>query len=146
VQDDIVPLGDDPATLETAVTELESIGIEGVATHALATGRVLPARYRRARWEDLAVHADLPVVLDVRRHEEFEEGHLTGAVHIPLHDLEQRIHEVPPGEVWVHCRSGYRAGAAASLLQRAGRAVVHLDDDWDRVPGLGLSVSGALAA
>ncbi len=34
---------------------------------------------------------------------------------------------------WVHCRSGYRAGIAASLLQRAGRTVVHLDDRWDRV-------------
>lgn len=145
-QDDIVLLGDDPATLETAVRELESIGIEGVATHALAAGRTLPARYRRARWEDLAVHADLPVVLDVRRLDEFEEGHLTGALHIPLHELEQRIHELPPGEVWVHCRSGFRAGAAASLLQRAGRSVVHLDDDWDRVPGFRLPVSGALAA
>jgi hydroxyacylglutathione hydrolase len=151
-QDDIVLLGDDPATLDAAVRELESIGIEGVATHALAAGRRLPARYRRARWEDLAVHAvhavpaDLPVVLDVRRRDEFEAGHLTGAVHIPLHELEQRLDELPPGEVWVHCRSGFRAGAAASLLQRAGRTVVHLDDDWDRVAEARLTVSGALAA
>jgi rhodanese-related sulfurtransferase len=27
----------------------------------------------------------------------------------------------------VHCNSGYRAGVAASLLQRAGRDVVHID-------------------
>src|SRR6266496_5951022 len=32
-----------------------------------------------------------------------------------------RIGEVPPGEVWVHCLSGYRAVIAASLLQAAGR-------------------------
>jgi hydroxyacylglutathione hydrolase len=29
--------------------------------------------------------------------------------------------------VWVHCESGYRSGVAASLLQRAGRDVVHVD-------------------
>ena len=145
-QDDIVLLGDEPTTLAEAVRELESIGIEGVATHALQPGARADERYRRARWEDLAALTDPPVVLDVRRHDEFDEGHLTGALHIPLHELEQRLSELPDAEVWVHCRSGFRAGSAASLLQRAGRRVVHLDDDWDRVPDLHLPVSGALAA
>lgn len=145
-QDDIVLLGDDPATLADAVRELESIGIEGVATHALQPGHRMSASCRRARWEDLAARADRPVVLDVRRHDEFEAGHLTGAVHIPLHELEQRLTELPDAEIWVHCRSGFRAGTAASMLQRAGRPVVHLDDEWDRVPDVHLPVSGALAA
>jgi len=51
-------------------------------------------------------------------------------VHIPLHDLERRRAEVPDGEVWVHCASGYRASLAASLLDRAGRTVVAIDDEW----------------
>jgi rhodanese-related sulfurtransferase len=38
--------------------------------------------------------------------------------------------EVPSGEVWVHCASGYRAALAASLLDRAGRTVVAVDDEW----------------
>ncbi|GAA1476033.1 MBL fold metallo-hydrolase [Nocardioides aestuarii] len=145
-QDDIVLLGDEPGAIAAAVRELESIGIEGVATHALAPGHRMPAGYRRARWEDLAALGDPPVVLDVRRHDEFDAGHLTDARHIPLHELEMRIPELPDGEIWVHCRSGFRAGTAASLLQRAGRAVVHLDDDWDRVPAVHLSVDGAAAA
>jgi hydroxyacylglutathione hydrolase len=40
--------------------------------------------------------------------------------------------------VWVHCATGYRASIAASMLDRAGRRVVLVDDDWarskDRVP------------
>lgn len=40
---------------------------------------------------------------------------------------------LPSGEIWVHCRSGRAAGVAASLFQRLGRAVVHIDDTWDRV-------------
>jgi hydroxyacylglutathione hydrolase len=71
------------------------------------------------------------VVLDVRRDDEWAEGRIPKAVHIPLHDLEARMDEVPPGEVWVHCASGYRAAIAASLLDRAGRTVVLVDDDWD---------------
>jgi rhodanese-related sulfurtransferase len=32
--------------------------------------------------------------------------------------------------VWVHCAAGFRAGIAASLLQRAGRDVVLIDDNF----------------
>lgn len=55
------------------------------------------------------------------------------AVHIPLPDLPQLLGDVPPGAGWVHCGSGYRAAAASSLLQRAGRQVVHIADA-DRLP------------
>jgi len=70
------------------------------------------------------------VVLDVRRDEEWAEGRIDGATHIALPDLEKRLGELPDGEVWVHCSSGYRAAIAASILARAGRAVVAIDDDW----------------
>jgi rhodanese-related sulfurtransferase len=45
----------------------------------------------------------------------------------------------------VHCRSGYRAGIAASILQRMGRSVVHVDDDWDRVGELSIPTTGLAA-
>jgi hydroxyacylglutathione hydrolase len=46
--------------------------------------------------------------------------------------LQSRIRDVPGRghEVWVHCTSGYRAAIAASLLDRAGRTVVAVNDDW----------------
>ncbi|WP_107248177.1 rhodanese-like domain-containing protein [Carbonactinospora thermoautotrophica] len=46
------------------------------------------------------------VVLDVRRNLEWAQAHIEDAVHIPLHKLLTRIHEVPEGEVWVHCQAG----------------------------------------
>ncbi len=70
------------------------------------------------------------VVLDVRRDDEWAEGHMPTAVHVPLHDLADRVGDVPDGAVWVHCASGYRAALAASLLDRAGRTVIAVDDDW----------------
>ena len=70
-------------------------------------------------------------VLDVRRDDEWADGHIEGALHIPLHDLEERLAELPRTELWVHCASGYRAAIAASLLDRAGHVVVAIDDDWE---------------
>ena len=81
-----------------------------------------------------------PVVLDVRRQLEWAEEHIAGAAHIPLHELPGRAFaEVPAGEVWVHCQSGYRALAAASLLAAQGRQVISVDDDFGNAqprPGL----------
>jgi hydroxyacylglutathione hydrolase len=81
------------------------------------------------------------VILDVRRPDEWQAGHLAGAVHIPFWELERRSGELPEGEVWVHCASGFRASIAASLLDRAGRGVVYVDDDWERAARQGLPVT-----
>jgi hydroxyacylglutathione hydrolase len=83
------------------------------------------------------------VLLDVRRDAEWKSARISGAVHIPLHELPSRVAEIPAGQVWVHCQGGYRASVAASLLDAAGRDVVLIDDDLSaRVAG----ISGARAA
>nr|WP_303708879.1 rhodanese-like domain-containing protein [Kutzneria buriramensis]WKX06480.1 rhodanese-like domain-containing protein [Kutzneria buriramensis] len=61
------------------------------------------------------------MVLDVRRDSERAAGHIEGSVHIPIHQLHQRIGEIPQGMVWVHCAGGMRAGIAASLLDPHNR-------------------------
>ena len=71
------------------------------------------------------------VVLDTRRTLEWAGGHLPMAIHVPLHRLQERMEDVPNGELWVHCASGYRSSIAASLLARAGRDVVLIDDSFD---------------
>jgi rhodanese-related sulfurtransferase len=159
--DDIVLLTDTPEVLEPALRQLAALGIDDVGTHLLgaddATATAgtpsLSAQYRRADWAAFrdasrigAVTRRRPVVVDVRQLDEWRDGHLPGALHLPLHELEQSIHRLPPGELWVYCRSGYRAGIAASLLHRAGRHVVHLDDRWDRVGELHIEVVPAAAA
>ncbi|MDQ2788609.1 MAG: rhodanese-like domain-containing protein, partial [Actinomycetota bacterium] len=88
--------------------------------------------------------ADLPpaeVVLDVRLGTEWDASHIQGAVHVPLPELPHRLGEVPPGTVWVHCGSGYRATAAASLLARAGRTVVVVDDSFGDAESAGVPLT-----
>jgi len=142
-QDDIVLLADSPTVLEPALRDLAGIGIDGVGTHVLRADAVLRASYRRSDWAGFrAADPRVPrVVIDVRRADEWAQGHLASAVHLALHELEARAGEIPAGEVWVHCRSGYRAGIAASILHRLGRDVVHVDDTWERVGELAIPTS-----
>jgi rhodanese-related sulfurtransferase len=65
---------------------------------------------------------DGAVVVDVRDSAEFSAGHLTGAKHIPVGDIAQRISDIPAGKpVLVYCATGTRSGKAASALKKAGR-------------------------
>ena len=71
------------------------------------------------------------VVLDVRGTAEFEAGHVPGALHIPHTRLLQRHRELPTNRpILVHCRSGARAAAAVSLLQRLGIEAVDVNDEF----------------
>jgi hydroxyacylglutathione hydrolase len=143
-------LADDPVQLADARRQLSRIGVDGVGEAVLAEVVAAAARgsYRRAGFADLAVilaspanSPDTPgvLVLDVRNDQERAESHLPGSRHIPLHQLTARVDELPTRqEIWVHCVSGYRASIAASLLERSGRLVVHVDDHLDQARSLGL--------
>ncbi|PXY25936.1 MBL fold metallo-hydrolase [Prauserella endophytica] len=131
-------LGETSEQVADAQRELARIGIDRL--EAAATGDVRKwagddelRSFPTGCFADLAQvrHHRPVVVLDVRRQQEWDEGHLEGAVHIPLHELLERMDDVPDGEVWVHCKSGYRAAIAASLLDAAGRRVVSVNDDYD---------------
>jgi hydroxyacylglutathione hydrolase len=142
-------LGETAEQVAAAQRELVRIGIEPAA-HAAGNpadwaGDKPLAAYPRATFADLdQVRHHRPIVLlDVRRALEWKHAHLPGAVHIPLHDLPQRLDDVPAGEVWVHCGAGYRASIAASLLQATGRRVVHIDDEFTRAVEHGMTANTA---
>ena len=154
----IVLLANSEARLSEARRDLARIGIDRLAGATLGvqtmSGQDVRS-YPRRRWEDLqASYADdggLPEgvgVLDVRQRSEYDAGHLRGAVSVPVQDVVGAAERIPHGTVWVHCRSGYRASVAASLLCAAGRRVVLVDDDWERAAEIGLRVEpgSAMAA
>jgi rhodanese-related sulfurtransferase len=82
------------------------------------------------------------IVLDVRRQDEYDAARIRGAVNIPIHELPRRVDDVPDGEVWVHCESGYRASVAASILDAAGRRLVAIDDSFENAEKVGLHLAG----
>jgi molybdopterin/thiamine biosynthesis adenylyltransferase/rhodanese-related sulfurtransferase len=64
-----------------------------------------------------------PLLLDVREPDEWQEGHLPGAVHVPRGNLESRIEALLPErdrEIIVYCASGNRSAFAAKTLAELG--------------------------
>jgi glyoxylase-like metal-dependent hydrolase (beta-lactamase superfamily II)/rhodanese-related sulfurtransferase len=60
------------------------------------------------------------VVVDVRESGEFAEGHVRGAIHVPLGQISARAGELPRGVPLVaYCGHGERASSAVSLLEHA---------------------------
>ena len=145
-------IGEDTDQILDARRELSRIGVDNVTGSATADIRTFAeetplSSYRVADFADLAeVHGvDDLTVLDVRQAGEFADSHVAKAINIPLHELIARLDEVPRGQVWVHCGSGYRASIAASLIESADRTVVLVDDQFDNaaVADLTRCASGA---
>jgi hydroxyacylglutathione hydrolase len=64
---------------------------------------------------------EAPLIVDVRTAREWNSGHIEGALHIPLGDLQSRASEIPRDRrIATMCEGGYRSALAASILERAG--------------------------
>lgn len=141
-----ITLAGSHSVVEQAIRDLSRIGIDspdaamGEGPNDLAP--LAPtSSYPRVDWASfLAERPGEDVVLDVRRADEYQASHIDGAVNIPLHEVLSRMDEVPEGPVWVHCGSGYRAGVAASLLQRAGKDPVHVDAPFAHAEATGVAL------
>lgn len=138
-------IAETPEDITDAQRQLVRIGIDRPDGAAVGSPRALAANgglrsYPTASFAELAT-ARGAVVLDVRRDDERAQSHIPNSVHVPLHSLEGRMGELPEGRLWVHCASGYRASIAASLLDRAGRDVVLVDDDFDNAKDITVSES-----
>lgn len=98
---------------------------------------------RKELWRRLK-SKDKLVVLDVRPYEEYEAGHIPGAVSIPLEELKKRIKELPRSkQIVAYCRGPLCALApeATRYLKSKGYKVTRLADgapDW-AAAGLPLS-------
>ncbi len=84
------------------------------------------------------------VVLDVRPSEEYEAGHIAGAVSVPLDDLKGRIATFPEGALVVaYCRGPYcvMAPQALEMLRREGFEARRLEDGFPEWRQAGLPVT-----
>jgi hydroxyacylglutathione hydrolase len=138
VLDDDTPIGLVAEThdqIDTAVRRLLRIGYDDVVCH-LEGGLSAWEKSGRAYDTIPAVHADELVrrieeqddfiLVDVRTDEEWEEGHLPGAVHAFLGELPGNIDLPESARVTTFCGSGARAIIAASILKRSGWS--HVED------------------
>jgi rhodanese-related sulfurtransferase/DNA-binding transcriptional ArsR family regulator len=87
--------------------------------------------------------AGVVTVLDVRPSDEFNLGHLPGAVNIPLRDLEARLAEIDPShEIVAYCRGPYcvLSYEAVAALRTKGFKARRLEDGFPEWRAAGLPV------
>jgi hydroxyacylglutathione hydrolase len=128
----IVVIADDEAGAHEAVVRLARVGLESVHGHLDGgvaawdrAGFPLVARPQitvdELRWR----RREIPTlqVVDVRRKGEYVDGHVPGAVNVPLDRLERDAGRLDPARpTAVICAGGYRSSAATSVLERGGFA------------------------
>jgi hydroxyacylglutathione hydrolase len=132
-------IGETTEQVSDARRELVRIGIDRLAGAAVGTPEELagdrplesyPVTDFTGLAQAMSANEHL-TVLDARRDDERASGGVRSSLHIPIHELAGRIDELPAGEIWVYCGSGYRASIAASLIARADRRPVLVDGAYD---------------
>jgi peroxiredoxin family protein/rhodanese-related sulfurtransferase/TusA-related sulfurtransferase len=74
-----------------------------------------------------AMDKDDYILLDVRTEEEFENGHVDGAVNIPVDSLRDRLHELDKEKAIIeYCQVGLRGYIASRILKQNGFKAVNI--------------------
>ncbi len=138
---DIVLVAEDEKAIDEARMRLARVGIERIAG-SLADGITgwtragLPlAEIEQVSVQDLRSEMERNpelVVLDVRRPAEWEQGHIPGAVLLPLDQFPAALDSLDLRRtIAVHCKSGYRSLIASSLLAAHGFKVMNVLGGYD---------------
>ncbi|MGW7587008.1 rhodanese-like domain-containing protein [Kitasatospora sp. NPDC054768] len=83
-----------------------------------------------------AVPADA-ALLDVREQDEWDAGHVDGALHIPIGEVIARLGELPEEKLYVLCRVGGRSAQVVQYLVQQGRDAVNVDGGMHAWQGAG---------
>ena len=95
------------------------------------------------------VKQGLVTVLDVRPPEEYAQGHIRGAINVPVTELKKRLHQIPAGqEVVAYCRGPYclLAYEAVQVLRKKGIKARRLEDGYPEWKSAGLPVDDSSRA
>ncbi len=85
---------------------------------------------------------DGALLVDVRESQEYKSGHASGAKHIPLGSIPNRLHDLPiERDILVICQSGARSAQAATFLATKGYKVTNVAGGTANWRRQGLSVS-----
>lgn len=115
----------EPAEVTTAditLPEGDMLAVETLQPVVLDFLAELPQGFASAPANQLAAEVDNYFVLDVRQLDEYESGHIEGAVNIPIRDLAKNLHLLPPLDtpILVYCSAGHRGAIGLMALDLLG--------------------------
>ncbi|MBA3645670.1 MAG: MBL fold metallo-hydrolase [Gemmatimonadaceae bacterium] len=149
---DVILISESAAEAEKITRELAKIGLGKIRGHFLPdvidswkrTGASLET-ISQVSVRDIHGKPDSgTTIIDVRAPYEWSEGHIPGAIHIPLAELPGKAAELAAAgnPVAVHCKGGGRSSIAASILRAKGVAVVsNISEGFDGWAGAGFPVA-----
>lgn len=71
------------------------------------------------------------VILDVRSPAEFKQGHIKGALNMPLNELEKLVSKIKKDSIVITCcASGMRSASAKNILKNSGYEKVYNGGNW----------------
>lgn len=113
-------IAEDEARLDIVIGKAAKIGYEGNIKGAMASASPGEEHDLFIMLEHFKAAPNNYTVIDVRNESEVKEGKVfEHAISIPLHQLRERIQEVPlESPIVVHCAAGYRSAAAFSILEK----------------------------
>ena len=106
-----------------------SIGIIGGAdgpTSIIVSKKGEKAMYKVITQQDakkIMTSGEEHIILDVREQDEYDNGHIPGAILIPYTEIEEKSEDMLPDkdvQILVYCRSGRRSKIAAESLAKLG--------------------------
>lgn len=116
----------DPFDMEGILITLRSIGIDEIAGY-LDVHKVLEETSELDSYMNVTpeqakniMDTEDAAVIDVRGKNEYEEGHIEGAINLMIGTLKDRLQEVPDKKLIVHCQAGQRSAIAVSVLKANG--------------------------
>lgn len=132
----LVLMSDKASDVAEAQRELVRIGIDRPSGSFVGEVSEFddPKSTRTVSFKDVPAVIGTPgvYVLDVRRASEREASHIEPSLHIPLHELNDRVEELPTdGEIWVHCAGAYRAAAALGIIENSNRTAVLINEPYE---------------
>ncbi|QDT95208.1 MBL fold metallo-hydrolase [Gimesia aquarii] len=123
----ILVIAEDEEQIEEAMMRLGRIGFDQIkgflkdGLNSLNEHPELVSQTKRISAQALHEWDEKITVIDIRSQSEWESGHISNSINIPLNQLQERFNEIPRDEtVVVHCQGGYRSSIAASLLEKQG--------------------------
>lgn len=122
---------DDLCEFEQAYAPPYSSARDAVNIAGMAAENILQGRMDVYYCEDSEVTDAENLLVDVRTEKEYSEGHIDGAINIPLDVLRMRLHELPKDRlILIYCQIGLRGYLASRILKQEGFSVKNLSGGY----------------
>jgi CoA-disulfide reductase len=129
---------EDLTELELAYAPPFSSAKDPVNMAGFVAQNVLEGRSHIATWSDVKeMNPEEYILVDVRSEEEFNNGHVEGAINIPVDNLRERMSELNPNKMIVeYCQVGLRGYLADCILSQKGYQVMNVTGGYKTASSL----------